>query len=172
MSARPLLVESFRQVNRERFRGWRISDVSSGAGYYLDPLDSAQSWTDRTRDWSRFDLALTRANACERLADANPGTLTSPGHSHDMTTGATDASGAAGTIDATDTDTAADGCGTSLDEFVNGESLNDAPEVIWFSRTRNWLPRPEDRPFISSVRIGMELLPFDWTTSSPFEGAP
>jgi len=178
MSARPLLVESFRQVNRERFRGWRISDLSSGAGYYLDPLDSAQSWTDRSRDWARFDLAVTRANACERLADANPGTLTSPGDSHDMTTGAPDASGAAGTIDATNTDTAAAAaaaaadCGTNLDEFVNGESLNDAPEIIWFSRTRNWLPRPEDQPFISSVRIAMELLPFDWTTSSPFEDAP
>lgn len=174
MSTRPLLVESFRQVNRERFRGWRISDLSSRAGYYLDPLDSSQSWTDQTRDWARFDLAVTRANACERLADANPGTLTSPGDSHDMTTGAPDASGAAGTIDATDNDaaTATADCGTTLDEFVNGESLNDAPEVIWFSRTRNWLPRPEDQPFISSVRIAMELLPFDWTTSSPFEEAP
>lgn len=139
MTERLLPVEVFRTVESERFRGWRISDSASGAGYYLDPLDSAQRWTTPGDDWARFDLAMTRARDCERLADGNP---------------------------VVDKDSR---CGTGLDDYVDAESLVDVNPVLWFSRTKNWIPRPEDRPFLSSVRIGMTLMPFDWTAESPFE---
>lgn len=161
MSIRTLETESFRKVNRERFRGWRISDLQSGAGFYLDPLDSAQSWSDRSRDWARFDLALTREKACEQRADANRPRSAAVAPAPSTPAPATPT--AATTVEAD--------CGDTLDAFVNGEPLNGARTVLWFSRTRNWLPRPEDRPFVSSLPIGMELIPFDWTAASPFEHA-
>lgn len=61
------------------------------------------------------------------------------------------------------------GCGASLDDFINGESLVDQSPVLWYSQTRSWHPRREDLPAIASVDTRFDLLPFDWTAASPFE---
>jgi len=138
MRIRPLVDESLRQVRRDSFRGWRVVDGESGAGYFLDPLDSALAWNSPGDDWARFDLAITRTADCERLASGN--------------------------------EVRADaGCGAGLDDFVNGEALDGADPVLWHSRTRNWVPRQEDLPFLSSVELDMRIIPFDWTDASPFE---
>jgi len=60
-------------------------------------------------------------------------------------------------------------CGTGLDDFVNGESLIDAVPVVWYSQMRNMDLTLEDWPVISELALSFDLLPFDWTASSPFE---
>lgn len=59
-------------------------------------------------------------------------------------------------------------CNDSLDDFVNGEPLINAQPVLWFSQSRTLNPRPEDWPVIHDVRLSFDLLPFDWTATSPF----
>ena len=141
MQVRALDGEVFRRVAPERFRGWRVFDPGTGAGYHLDPIDSGRAWNARGGDWARFELALTRARDCERHAEAN---AVAPG---------------------------APPCGGGLDAFVDAESLDGADPVLWFSRTALWTPRPEDLPFLSSVVLDTRLVPFDWTDASPFEAA-
>lgn len=60
-------------------------------------------------------------------------------------------------------------CGTSLDDFVNGESLENGTPVLWYSQMRNLNLTLEDWPVISELTLSFDLLPFDWTGSSPFE---
>ena len=60
-------------------------------------------------------------------------------------------------------------CATNLDEFVNDELLADTNIAIWFSQTRHLDPSVEDWPVLRDVQIGFDLLPFDWTATSPFE---
>jgi len=145
MQVRGFDTEVFRPVAPVRFRGWRVVDPSSGSAYTLDPLDSARRWNAPGGDWARFALALTRARDCERHAEAN------------ATVGRERP--------------APEACGDGLDEFVDGESLDGADPVLWFSNTRLWTPRREDLPFLSSTVLEMRITPFDWTASSPFESA-
>ena len=151
MSVRPVSVETVRNVHRERFRGWRISDAerSSGAregaaattriGYYLDPQPSGFHPPGLAGDWSRHDVAFTVARPCEVLASDN------------------DAPGEA--------------CGESLDNHVDGESLGAHQPVVWFSLGRHFAPSREDRPAITAMEIGFKIVPFDWSARSPFESA-
>jgi hypothetical protein len=138
MQITPLIRESFRSMDRENFRGWRIIDVS-GAGYYLDPAKNGFSYTSTTHNWANYAIAVTREQSCERYAFGNP----------------------ASSLDAT--------CGTNLDDFVNDESLADASIVVWFNQTRHLDPGVEDWPVIRDIQLGFDLLPFDWTATSPFE---
>ncbi len=137
MTITSLDVETFRDVERNRFRGWRILDPN-GSGYYLDPQNNGYSYVSRDYNWAQFDLAITRSNDCERLALNNEAT-----------------SGVA--------------CGESLDDYVNGESLNGARPTLWFSITRLFNPNRADFPAIQTLDATFELLPFDWTSTSPFE---
>jgi len=59
-------------------------------------------------------------------------------------------------------------CGLSLDDFVNGEQLNDSV-TLWHQQSRVWQPRREDWPAITTMSLGFDLLPFEWTASSPFD---
>ncbi|MFK7853105.1 MAG: hypothetical protein AB8B79_03285 [Granulosicoccus sp.] len=139
--------ETLRNVHREHFRGWRIMDIS-GAGYYLDPANSGFAYRNGSMNWAQFDLAVTRFNPCERHALNNPAT-----------------------VDSVDDDSAIESapCGKNLDNFVDGESLQDATPVLWYSQTRSFRPSQEDWPVISNVHLSFNLMPFDWTSSSPFE---
>jgi len=111
----------------------------SGAGYYLDPSNNGFSYTSSTHNWANYALAITREKGCERYALGN--NANSP-----------------------------DGeCGTNLDDFVNDESLTGASIVLWFNQTRHLDPGIEDWPVLRDIQIGFELLPFDWTATSPFE---
>lgn len=135
--------ETLTKVNRENFRGWRVLD-GSGAGYYLDPANSGFSYRNQSMNWAQFDVAVTRYRECERHALFNKVT--------------DDA------IDGT-----AENCGSNLDDFVDGEPMQGAQPVIWYSQTRSFRPSREDWPVISNVHLSFNLMPFDWTPSSPFE---
>ena len=111
----------------------------SGAGYYLDPANNGHSYTSATHNWANFTIAFTRAKPCELYALGNLPLL------------------------------ALSDCATNLDEFVNDELLADANIAIWFSQTRHLDPSVEDWPVLRDVQIGFDLLPFDWTATSPFE---
>lgn len=111
----------------------------SGAGYYLDPANNGFSYTSTTHNWPNAALALTVRKNCEQHASGNA---------------------------ALSTDTT---CGTDLDEFVNGESLEGTDITVWFNQTRLLDPGVEDWPVIRDVQLGFDLLPFDWTATSPFE---
>ena len=67
--------ESFQNMNRENFRGWRMLD-ESGAGYYIDPANNGHSYTSATHNWANFTIAFTRAKACELHALGNLPSLT------------------------------------------------------------------------------------------------
>ncbi len=63
----------------------------------------------------------------------------------------------------------ADACDNNLDAFISGESLEGRAPVLWYSQSRIFRPRTEDNPVMSSLHTSFELLPFEWTASSPFE---
>ncbi|MFK7860691.1 MAG: hypothetical protein AB8B64_17865 [Granulosicoccus sp.] len=136
-----LNTELFTTVDRNNFRGWRISDPEGGS-YYLDPSNSGFNFGGYAHNWAKFDVALTRYKPCERHASNN-----------------TPSSNEISTVP----------CGNSLDEFVNGENLQDAHPVLWFSQSRTFNPTNEDWPVISNFYQSFTLLPYDWTPSSPFE---
>lgn len=60
-------------------------------------------------------------------------------------------------------------CGSHLNDFVNSESLSGQIPTMWYSQSRLLNPSIEDWPILSDVQIGFDLLPFDWTDTSPFE---
>jgi len=108
-------------VDREQFRGWLVSDsVTSSAvdntldtriGYYLDPQPSGFSYISRQHNWALFDLALTRSRPCEQLASIN--------------------------VQNPDNEPA---CAGNLDFYTDGESLNGAQIVAWYSLARHLTP--------------------------------
>jgi len=112
---------------------------ATGAGYYLDPANNGFSYTSQASDWSQYDVAITAFNECERYASHNR-----------RNTGVTN-------------------CDDSLDGFVDAEALNNTRPVLWYSQTRLLDPGIEDWPVISELSLGFDLLPFDWTETSPFE---
>lgn len=141
MTVTNLSVEALRDKDRNQFRGWRVKDAN-GSGYYLDPQNSGFGYSDQNNNWAQFDFALTAFDECER-------------HSR------------IGTFD-TESNSAIE-CNGSLDDFVNGESMLNRDPVIWYSLSRVFRPKTEDYPVISSLHATFEIIPFDWTATSPFE---
>ncbi|MEE9335829.1 MAG: hypothetical protein V3U65_17185 [Granulosicoccaceae bacterium] len=66
-------------------------------------------------------------------------------------------------------DNQAASCEGTLDAYLSGETLSGRAPVLWYSQSRIYRPRTEDNPVITSLHTNFELLPFDWTSSSPFE---
>ena len=62
-------------------------------------------------------------------------------------------------------------CGSDLDDFVDGELLEGADPVLWFSLTRRFTPDSADWPAIRSRTATFSLIPFDWSVTSPFSDA-
>ncbi len=141
MTVTQLSSEALRDTERNQFRGWRVKDIN-GSGYYLDPQNSGFGYADQNNNWAQFDLALTAFDECER-------------HSR-ITTLNTDLNNEYE-------------CNGSLDNFVNGESLLNRNPVVWYSLSRIFRPKAEDFPVISSLHVEFEIIPFDWTPTSPFE---
>lgn len=156
MQVTQLDTESFATVARDQFRGWRVMDAT-GTGYYLDPSNSGFSFAGSQHDWAGFDIALTRFKECERYAMAN--------NAADDTQGTPDGISMIGTADATPLAS----CSASLDDFVNGESLQGSHPVLWYSQSRTFNPSDEHWPVISNFHQSFTLQPFDWTQASPFE---
>ena len=147
---RPMIVtaldtEQLLSVDRGTFRSWRVVD-SSGAGYYLDPANNGFSYSNATMNWTGADGAITVFDECEQHALRN--------------------------IDSASSTTApVSNCGRSLDDFVNGQSLQGGQPVLWYSQSRTLEPGIEDWPVIRDMGMSFDLLPFDWTPASPFESS-
>lgn len=148
-TSRVIETETFRDVDREQFRGWLISDsVTSSAidstldtriGYYLDPQPSGFSYVSRRHNWALSDLAFTRSRSCEQLASIN---IQNPD--------------------------SVPACAGNLDFYTDGESLDGAQIVAWYSIARHLTPDSEDFPAIGSLRAAFRLMPFDWSAQTPF----
>jgi len=141
MKVTPLTTETLRNKDRDQFRGWRIKDTN-GSGYYLDPQNSGFGYSDWDNNWTQFDLAVTAFKECERHSYVKSSQAENGIHGE---------------------------CEGSLDDFVNGETMLNTDPVIWYSLSRVFRPRSEDYPIISSMQTEFEIVPFDWTATSPFE---
>jgi hypothetical protein len=139
MQVQALQTETLRTVEPDDFRGWRIRD-ENGSGYYLDPQTSGFNFISNQYNWTQFDFALSTFNSCERHSYL-------PGQTPD------------GIVN----------CGSHIDDYVNGDSMVDQQPVVWFSMSRLFRPSAEDFPIISTLTASFELIPFDWTPTSPFE---
>lgn len=143
MEITALEVESLRKTNPDAFRGWRVlTDI--GHGYYLDPQNSGFRYSDTENNWAQFDLAVTAFSECEKHTTVK----------HASSSQTNDAQ-----------------CVGSLDSFVNGESIDNRKPVLWYSMSRIFRPKAEDFPVVSSMQVDFEIIPFDWTPTSPFESA-
>lgn len=147
MQVSRLATETFANVDRDNFRGWRFVDTTS-AGYYLEPFNSGFNYRNASMNWAQFDVAITRYRECELYALGNKSTIADSQR-----------------FDSIDEEA----CGQTLDDFISGESLADEHPVLWFSQSRALNPSNEDWPVISNFHQSFTLLPFDWTSSSPFE---
>jgi len=65
------------------------------------------------------------------------------------------------------TGNAAAGCGTGVNNYVNGESINGADVVLWYSVSYHHLPRAEDSNGIAVHWDGFMVVPRDWTALNP-----
>jgi len=139
MQVQALQTETLRTVEPDDFRGWRIRD-ENGSGYYLDPQTSGFNFISNQYNWTQFDFALSTFNSCER-------------HSYLPS----------------QTPEGIVNCGSHIDDYVNGDSMVDQQPVVWFSMSRLFRPSAEDFPIISTLTASFELIPFDWTPTSPFE---
>jgi len=139
MTVTTLSAEALRNKDRDQFRGWRVKDAN-GSGYYLDPQNSGFGYSDWNNNWAQFDFALTAFNACERHSRSDALKTNSPG-----------------TRNADETN-----------ECEGSNMLNKNP-VLWYSLSRVFRPKTEDYPVISSLKAEFEIIPFDWTPTSPFE---
>ena len=145
MQVTPLRDETARSVQREKFRGWRISDESYSSapnsnvtriGYYLDPRSSGYRAHYSDTPWSQFDFFVTRKNDCERLSSGNQSVYPE--------------------------------CEDDLTGYIDEESLEHFDPVVWFSVARHFVPDAGDYPQINAFEIGFTLMPFDWSAHSPF----
>ena len=60
------------------------------------------------------------------------------------------------------------GCGATLQDYISGESLENNIPVIWFSQSMPIIPSAEDTPLMQTRTLSFDLVPFDWTDTSPF----
>lgn len=144
MQVTTMPAETFTRVNREQFRGWLVSDPS-GTGFYLDPSNSGFGYAGGPYNWANFDVALTRYNECEQHALNNQAQSSAASN------------------------TSPSACGATLDDFMNNEDLQGAHPVLWFSQSRSLTPSAEHWPAINNLHQSFTLLPYEWTTASPFE---
>ncbi|MEZ4655945.1 MAG: hypothetical protein R2911_00060 [Caldilineaceae bacterium] len=60
----------------------------------------------------------------------------------------------------------ANGCGASLADFVNGESIDSQDLVVWYRVGFHRLPRAEDAPYLQTHWDGFTIYPRDWTAQN------
>ncbi len=134
MRSEILATETFRRINRDQFRRWRVYG-SDGAGYAFDVQNNGFQFRSRRYNFALFDFAITAFNECEIInLRADP----------------------------------VDNCGNSLDDFINGESLDNRAPVLWFSQSMPIIIGAEDQPLMQTRSLSFTLTPFDWTQVSPF----
>jgi len=148
ISIRSLSLETQRNTDRESFRGWRVSDAEQSSG--------AQNGSSAT---TRIGYYLDPQTAGYKYA----GNQNTWSH-HDFAVTARHeceqlASG---------NERLFSGCADSLDDYNNGEILENADTVVWFSLSRHFTPRQEDHPAIAAIETGFRIIPFDWSAHTPF----
>ncbi|MEE9398483.1 MAG: putative Ig domain-containing protein [Methylococcales bacterium] len=62
------------------------------------------------------------------------------------------------------------GCGKNLDQFVNGESINNQDIVVWAGVTFYHMPRSEDAPHMDAHWNHFQVVPRDWHGVNPLSG--
>lgn len=139
-----LNTESFHKVHRTQFRGWLIRDADLSAG--TNNITRMGYYLDPQS--SGFDYISRRDNWS--LFDLSV-----------TRANACEQLASKNISDQPD-------CGTSLDQFVNGESLTNQNPVVWFSLARQFIPKSEDYPSIATREASFKLIPFDWSASTPF----
>jgi len=149
IALRLMETEELRKVDRELFRGWRISDeaISSSQdtqratriAYYLDPQPSGFEYAGRRHNWTLFDIAVTRFNNCEQLSSNNS---------------------SANSVNAD--------CADNIDFYTDGEALSGDSTVVWFNLARHFAPDREDYPAIRARQASFGILPYDWSAHTPF----
>lgn len=65
------------------------------------------------------------------------------------------------------TNNVAANCGSSITDYVNGQSIAAADVVLWYSLSYHHLPRAEDSPAIGVHWDGFIVVPRDWTALNP-----
>jgi len=58
-------------------------------------------------------------------------------------------------------------CGSSIEDYVSGESISGQDVVMWYSVSYHHLPRAEDGPTIAVQWNGFIVVPRDWTATNP-----
>ena len=137
-------MESFNRVHRTRFRGWLIRDAELSA-----------SASGKTRMGYYID---PQSSGFEFISRKNNWTLfdlavTRAHQCEQLASGNTSKN---------------PDCWDSLDQFVSGEPLDNHDSVVWFSLARQFIPKFEDYPVISTREARFKLIPFDWSASTPF----
>lgn len=61
-------------------------------------------------------------------------------------------------------------CGDSVVDYVNGDRVDQAAIVLWYSITRHELPASEDNPIKPIEWNSFQLLPRDWSPRNPLTG--
>lgn len=59
------------------------------------------------------------------------------------------------------------GCGASITDFVNGQSIQDEDIVIWYKMNYHHVPRSEDEPAVQIHWDSFIIVPRDWTATNP-----
>lgn len=139
-----LSTESFHKVERDRFKGWLIRDANFSSGPNQDThigyyIDPQISGFSYT---SRIDNWSVFDMAISKQSDCERLASGNLMHFPD--------------------------CGNSLDDFVNGESVENGDVVVWFSIARQFLPKREDFPALLVREAKFTMMPFDWNASTPF----
>ncbi|MEE9493362.1 MAG: hypothetical protein V3W04_08305 [Gammaproteobacteria bacterium] len=59
------------------------------------------------------------------------------------------------------------GCSSGLTEYLSGQSIDGADVVVWYGLSYHHFPRDEDQPYMPTRWDGFQLIPRDWTATSP-----
>ncbi len=140
----PITTESLHKVNREQFKGWLIRDRDVSSGPDRDTrigyyLDPQVSGFAYASRTDNWSVFDFAVSAARECEKLASGNAR---HQPD--------------------------CGDSLDDYVNGESVQNTDTVVWFSTARQFLPKKEDYPALLMRESRFTLMPFDWTASTPF----
>jgi len=144
ISVTPLTTESLHKVDRERFKGWLVKDRDVSSGPDRD-----------TRIGYYLDPQVSGFANISRAHNWSVFDLALSKH-HDCE------------MLASGNQLHNTRCGDSLDDFINGELLENGDPVLWFSTARQFLPKKEDFPALTVRESSFTLMPFDWSASTPF----
>ncbi len=60
-----------------------------------------------------------------------------------------------------------EGCTNNVTGYLNGQNINGADIVVWYGMSYHHFPRDEDKPYMPTRWDSFQLIPRDWTSTSP-----